>query len=297
MRRQLIAILSAAFVLAMVSPVAFGQGVKEGALIDLNATDTAKLSWRNLGAAGGVFPLNLDAGRIGGHIFPPPPKFSAAEGKNPAHFTASVPESSFGGKRGTAPEIMLGNWTVEVWLRRNGEMVEPAEENGFVFFGFIPEDLHNAGDIVKEAMANDIQYIRMLVDKGAKGQIIAEIKPKGKKAVTLKTDEGIGTGDWHQVALTYDGKTVQSYIDSKADQASKVEGWDKAAKMGQNFVFVAQPGDHDFVKSSFNGSLAIVRVYGEDLGAGGVRNNFIASLAVEPADKLTTTWGRVKQGY
>ena len=297
MRRQLIAILSAAFVLAMVSPVAFGQGVKEGALIDLNATDTAKLSWRNLGAAGGVFPLNLDAGRIGGHIFPPPPKFSAAEGKNPAHFTASVPESSFGGKRGTAPEIMLGNWTVEVWLRRNGEMVEPAEENGFVFFGFIPEDLHNAGDIVKEAMANDIQYIRMLVDKGAKGQIIAEVKPKGKKAVTLKTDEGIGTGDWHQVALTYDGKTVQSYIDSKADQASKVEGWDKAAKMGQNFVFVAQPGDHDFVKSSFNGSLAIVRVYGEDLGAGGVRNNFIASLAVEPADKLTTTWGRVKQGY
>ncbi len=297
MRRQLIAILSAAFVLAMVSPVAFGQGVKEGALIDLNATDTAKLSWRNLGAAGGVFPLNLDAGRIGGHIFPPPPKFSAAEGKNPAHFTASVPESSFGGKRGTAPEIMLGNWTVEVWLRRNGEMVEPAEENGFVFFGFIPEDLHNAGDIVKEAMANDIQYIRMLVDKGAKGQIIAEVKPKGKKAVTLKTDEGIGTGDWHQVALTYDGKTVQSYIDSKADQASKMEGWDKAAKMGQNFVFVAQPGDHDFVKSSFNGSLAIVRVYGEDLGAGGVRNNFIASLAVEPADKLTTTWGRVKQGY
>ncbi len=294
MRSQLIAILSVAFVLAMVSPVAFGQDVKEGALIDLNAADTAKLSWRNLGAAGGVFPLNLDAGRIGGHVFPPPPKFNAAEGKNPAHFTASAPESSFGGKRGTAPEIKLENWTVEVWLRRNGEAFKGAEENGILFFGFV-----EGGDPDLEAAeANkEWQYIRMLVDKGAKGQIIAEIKPKGKKAVTLKTDEGIRTGDWHQVVLTHDGKTVQSYIDGKADQARKVEKFNKGTAMGQNFVLVAQPGDQNFVNSTFNGSITIVRVYDEDLGAGGVRNNFIASLAVEPADKLTTTWGRVKRGY
>ncbi len=50
-------------------------------------------------------------------------------------------------------------------------------------------------------------------------------------------------------------------------------------------------GDIEGVTQNFNGSIHLVRVYDRALSDAEISPNF----AVEPANKLTTTWGRVKQ--
>jgi hypothetical protein len=43
--------------------------------------------------------------------------------------------------------------------------------------------------------------------------------------------------------------------------------------------------------------MAIVRVYDKALTAAEINGNIDGAFAVDPADKLPTTWARVKRGY
>ena len=45
---------------------------------------------------------------------------------------------------------------------------------------------------------------------------------------------------------------------------------------------------------TFNGSFAIVRVYGKALTESEIKENIGSSFAVEPADKLSIIWAKVK---
>jgi hypothetical protein len=291
---KLIAILSAAFALTMASSMAFG--VAPGAQIELNAAseNARPLFWGNDGTSGGKFALNAD----NWSKIPPPPKHVKAEGGEPAHYTSEVPSSSFGSIRGTASHFKLGtSWTIEIWLRRNGEAWEQGDENGLAYFGLGSEKVDAAARVF-ELDAPNVQYIRMFVADGAAGQIVFKVKVPQGKILTFRTEEGIGTGEWRQFAVEYkgDGKTLQSYIDGKAQKLHDVDVAFVPEVMDQNMVFLGQL-DFDRNEESFNGSLSIIRVYDKALGAGGVRTNFLSFLAVEPADKLTTTWGHVKRGY
>ena len=51
------------------------------------------------------------------------------------------------------------------------------------------------------------------------------------------------------------------------------------------------------VVGPLNGSFAIIRAYDKALTEAEINQNISGAFAVDPADKLPTTWARVKRGY
>lgn len=50
-------------------------------------------------------------------------------------------------------------------------------------------------------------------------------------------------------------------------------------------------------RRTFNGSFAIVRAYDKALTEAEINQNISGAFAVDPADKLSTTWAKVKHGF
>ena len=48
---------------------------------------------------------------------------------------------------------------------------------------------------------------------------------------------------------------------------------------------------------TFNGSVAIVRVYDKALTEAQISKNINSTFAVEATDKLSTTWARIKEQF
>lgn len=105
----------------------------------------------------------------------------------------------------------------------------------------------------------------------------------------------VNDGEWHQVAMIVEGETVLFYVDGEKDfegamaVASFPEdgysitiGWDP--RCGMEFA-------------PYAGLIDNVAIYNRALSADEMEQNFgaeVLDLAVEPAHKLTGTWGAVK---
>ena len=88
----------------------------------------------------------------------------------------------------------------------------------------------------------------------------------------------VGRGEWHWAHFVFEGgEEITAYIDGeqRAKFGTGVE-WNKKHDMSLH---------------------AIYRAYDRALSADDIRNNVRGSFAVEPTDKLTTTWGNVKRGF
>ena len=99
--------------------------------------------------------------------------------------------------------------------------------------------------------------------------------------------------EWHHVVGTYDGKEMKIYVDGKLEGTSSVQSGVINYPDRIFFSMGAYKDDNeDFVHK---GMIDEVRLYDRALSEKEVSNNLEAEgLAVEPAGKLSLTWGRIK---
>jgi hypothetical protein len=109
------------------------------------------------------------------------------------------------------------------------------------------------------------------------------------------TNQGSSVIDdqWHFIAGTWDGKTLQLYIDGKADKSKPCAG-----KLNTNNdpIFIgARGGTGRFLL----GSIDEVKVYNYALSAAEIKadmdNPSPVATSVDPKSKLAVTWGSLKQ--
>ena len=90
------------------------------------------------------------------------------------------------------------------------------------------------------------------------------------------------------------GKSIVAYQDGK--EVSKQAGFEFDKKLPINDISIGA-NSYDERRRTFNGSFAIVRAYDKALTEAEVNQNISGTFAVDPADKLSTTWAKVKRGY
>ena len=95
--------------------------------------------------------------------------------------------------------------------------------------------------------------------------------------------------DWYHVACVYDGSEAIIYANGKIDNKKKFEGEPK--HNGANFWMGARKSDG----LPYFGLVDELRLYKRGLSQAEVKKNMGAEgLAVQPAQKLALTWGKMK---
>lgn len=106
----------------------------------------------------------------------------------------------------------------------------------------------------------------------------------------------VGKGEWHWAHFVFEsGEEITANIDGeqRAKFGTGVE-WNKKHDMSLHAIFSNSRAEH---VRTCKCSIAIYRVYDSALSADEIGNNVRGSFAVEPTDKLTTTWGKMKRGF
>ena len=109
----------------------------------------------------------------------------------------------------------------------------------------------------------------------------------------LNSANTYNVNEWYHVVGTYDGKEMKIYVDGKLEGTSSVQSGAINYPDRVFFSIGAYKDDNeDFVHK---GMLDEVRLYDRALSEKEVLNNLQAEgLAVEPAGKLSLTWGQIK---
>ena len=109
----------------------------------------------------------------------------------------------------------------------------------------------------------------------------------------LNSANSYDINEWYHVVGTYDGKEMKIYVNGKLEGTSSVQSGAINYPDRVFFSIGAYKDDNeDFVHK---GMLDEVRLYDRALSEKEVLNNLqAAGLAVEPAGKLSLTWGQVK---
>ena len=95
--------------------------------------------------------------------------------------------------------------------------------------------------------------------------------------------------DWYHVACVYDGSEAIIYVNGKIDNKKKFEG--ELKHNGVNFWMGARKSDG----LPYFGLVDELRLYKRGLSQAEVKKNMVAEgLAVQPAQKLALTWGKMK---
>ena len=128
-----------------------------------------------------------------------------------------------------------------------------------------------------------------------------------KAAVRSGTDHiapnglDIGAKRWHHVVLTFDSRSrsLQSYLNGKfLSKDPTNQSYDDKLEAKRITAFRSDVADPD--NRVLNGSISLIRMYDRELDENEVRENFRhphASQAVDAADKLATSWGKLKMSY
>jgi len=102
--------------------------------------------------------------------------------------------------------------------------------------------------------------------------------------------------EWHHIALVYDGKKVQFYLDGSAEQEGDLTG---NIKKLANPVVMGHNGQKPNPREWYSGLLDEVAIFNVGLSKDDIKNIMTRGLegitAVSEAGKLATTWGDIKQ--
>ena len=279
--KNVAAILIMGFLLAMVGSVALGFVPDPIFWLDAGDNPGHPDGWTNLGTAGGVIPA----------LAPVPDLEPAAGPDGTPAYTVSKANQSFGGNGGVS--LFFEDWTVEIWMNRHAEAIGGGEHQ---FLGFI-----------------DIpwpfgQCIILRFDTGGDGPDTGRVR-----LMLVGTDSGgvdngqhffpevdIGKDEWHHVAFTFDDSDgmLRSYLDGKlVGEDETMQDYNPEVEMKNNAIFRSDSGDNP--DRVFSGSISIIRLYDWVLSDDEILENFNKprAIAVEPADKLTATWGKVKMSH
>ncbi len=96
-------------------------------------------------------------------------------------------------------------------------------------------------------------------------------------------------GRWYHLVGIWDGKEAHLYVDGKLVGSAEATSI-KASTIELYIGMRPQDGG----KNYFNGIIDEVRIYDRVLTKAEVNQNMKAGLAVEPTEKLTSTWGKIK---
>jgi hypothetical protein len=275
--KTVISIYTTIFFLAMTYVIAFA-GVVPDPVLYLNAADNPAHpdAWENLGTEGGELPAADDA-----------PKLEEGAIKIPAlginqpnvkYYTTDASHQTWGGPPKKNTPLFFEDWTIEFLCRRNGDFF--VEEHHFVGFQNSPRE--------------GKQGIRLWFRPSPQNLDIS-IHAKGSKQVVQPLNITLNQGEWSWIAVVgTSGKSIVAYQDGK--EVSKQPGFDFDKKIPINDISIGA-NSWDERRRNFNGSLAIVRAYDKALTGAEINQNIDGTFAVDPADKLSTTWATVKRGY
>ena len=271
--KRVMTILSTVFFLATFCVIALGQVVPDAVLyLDARDNPAHPDAWANLGTAGGELQGTNDAPELleEAAIEIPDIAFTLEDAK---YYTATGTNQTFGGPPETNPDLVLGNWTMEFLAKRNGNFFE--RENGFA--GFRPGSDWGKG-------------IFLAVYDNAEG-LCLDYWPDWRCAPAgVEMLEGV----WTWITFTGDEDAVIAYKDGEEVARDVSRTFDNTEAINGICIFGKALDER---ARTFNGSLAIVRVYDKALSAAEVMGNIEGAAAVDPASKLTTTWGREKTRY
>ena len=278
-------VLSALLILALVSPVAVAELVLH---FDANTQEKGDDSWMD-SVSGGAVPMADDKPAVEEGMID-----VAGQAFNSKYYTASKSRQSFvntdNEPTDDIPTVFLENYTMGLLVRINGGLLEQEHQ----MLG-IQSDAPEANQTSRIWVSNGD-------DENPAGNItnVNVMQP----AIGLREDYGLadhglslGVGIWRFVHIAFEsGIAIDFYIDG-ANTGSLPSGvtWDPDRPMNIHALFCHSFGEQ---QRTFNGSIAYYKVWDEYLtqdqiqadmggGAGG-------GTAVDPADKVTTTWGNVK---
>ena len=274
--KTVISIYTTLLFLSMICSIAFANIVADPVLyLDASDNPADPKAWKNLGTEGGELlaadkPMILEEGEI---------KIPALGIVQPdaKYYTAKESHSTFGGPPQKNTPIFFEDWTLEFLCRRNGD--------------FFVEEHHFAG--FQNSPREGKQGIRLWIVGGQNLDISIHAKggKQGVQPLNLKLEEGVWT--WIAIVGT-SGKSIVAYQDGK--EVSKQAGFEFDKKLPINDISIGA-NSFDERRRTFNGSFAIVRAYDKALTEAEINQNISGTFAVDPADKLSTTWARVKHGY
>ena len=274
-----IVVFSVIFVLGFTGSPAVARKVIPGAVIHLDAREQEKreIAWKNLGLAGGKMLADnevpeLEAGKI---------RIPALGINEDARWYTSTRKSeTFGGAPDLLPKLQLEDWTMEVLIKRNGpkwpDLVVASQVLGF------------------KARDRELQHFQVSLNGPDTGELIARFKGRDNNKGRWLIPEDLGIDikekEWHWLAFVFtDKKMVETYQDGeKVGMVEMDQDYDPDEPMWLS-VFTSHDRDRNF-----NGSIAILRIYDRPLSRDEILQNITGKLAVEPTDKLTTTWARIK---
>ena len=278
-------VLSALLILALVSPVAVAELVLH---FDANTQEKGDDSWMD-SVSGGAVPMADDKPAVEEGMID-----VAGQAFNSKYYTASKSRQSFvntdNEPTDDIPTVFLENYTMGLLVRINGGLLEQEHQ----MLG-IQSDAPEANQTSRIWVSNGD-------DENPAGNItnVNVMQP----AIGLREDYGLadhglslGVGIWRFVHIAFEsGIAIDFYIDG-ANTGSLPSGvtWDPDRPMNIHAIFCHSFGEQ---QRTLNGSIAYYKVWDEYLtqdqiqadmggGAGG-------GTAVDPADKVTTTWGNVK---
>ena len=274
--KTVISIYTTIFFLAMTSLIAFA-GVVPDPVLYLNAADNPAHpdAWENLGTEGGELPAADEA-----------PKLEEGTIKIPAlginqpnvkYYTTDASHQTFGGPPQKNTPLFFEDWTLEFLCKRNGD--------------FFVEEHHFAG--FQNSPREGKQGIRLWIVGGQNLDI--SIHADGSKRGVQTLNLTLNQGEWTWIAVVgTSGKSIVAYQDGK--EVSTQPGFEFDKKLPIDDISIGA-NSFDERRRTFNGSFAIVRAYDKALSADEINQNIQGSFAVDPAEKLSTTWAQVKRGY
>ena len=274
--KTVISIYITLFFLSIVCSLAFANVVPDPVLyLDASDNPADPKAWKNLGAEGGELlaadkPMVLEEGEI------KIPALGVVQ-PNAKYYTAKESHSTFGGPPQKNTPLFFEDWTLEFLCRRNGD--------------FFVEEHHFAG--FQNSPREGKQGIRLWIVGGQNLDISVHAGggKQGVQPLNLKLEEGVWT--WIAVVGT-SGKSIVAYQDGK--EVSKQAGFEFDKKLPINDISIGA-NSFDERRRTFNGSFAIVRAYDKALTEAEINQNISGTFAVDPADKLSMTWAKVKHGY
>ena len=275
--KRITAILSVGFLLAMASSAALGFIAEPIFWLDAGDNPAHPDGWTNLGAAGGVLLAEL----------PPALEADAGPDGTPT-YTATEAGQSFGGAE-EAVSLFFEDWTIELMMKYLGQAVGGGEHQLFCLI---------------DTPWPFTQCILLRFGGDAGTQINLSICAADSAGVDnmqhILSNVDVRVEEWHHVAFTFDDSDgmLRSYMDGKrVGEDETIQDYNSEVEMKANSIF--RSGYWDNADRVFHGSISVVRAYDRALSDDEILGNFNnpRTIAVEPADKLAETWGKVKMSH
>ena len=274
--RKVIPIFSVAFFLATQCMAAFSN-IVPGAVLHLDARNNPNHpdAWTSIAEAGGhVPPMDAPPALEEGPI--KIPDIGIDEPK--AKYYTSRKRAEMYGTKGFAPPLALEDWTIELLVRRNGDMFN---------------DEHQLAGVGAAAWVG-LQGITLSLDAANNLKMViyeAGIDTLVPSNIILEEDV------WNWVAFTgKDKQEILAYYNGR--EVNKRPGVDFRKNEPMRRITIGSSTPDEKVRN-FNGSIALFRVYDKVLREDEIVRNINAwsGLAVDPGAKLATTWGSLKASH